>query len=180
MKKPMVRLPVTLLTVALIISLLLGLVNAVTKDKIAENLVVKTQESIQAVMPEADRFEHIDYTGSNGVTEVLSAMSGSEALGYVVKITVPGSQDYISLIVGVSMDYKVTGVSIVDQSETAGLGGKADSPEFLSQYIGKEYGITLGGGDNSIDAITAATITSSAVTSGVNYAIEAAKEASGS
>ena len=78
---------------------------------------------------------------------------------------------------GVDINGKVTGVNILSHAETAGLGAKAAEDSFRNQFIGLIEGITVSkgeGGENSIDAITGATITSKAVTQAVNAAIEAA------
>ena len=76
-------------------------------------------------------------------------------------------------MVGVDDGGSVTGVVILSHSETAGLGARADSPEFLGQYTGKSGTITVNDGDNAIDGLSGATITSKAVTTGVNTALTA-------
>ena len=78
---------------------------------------------------------------------------------------------------GVDIDGKVTGVNILSHSETAGLGAKAAETSFRDKFVGLVNGITVSkdkAGENSIDAITGATITSRAVVNAVNAAIEAA------
>lgn len=85
------------------------------------------------------------------------------------------------MLTGVSTDGKVTGISILSQSETAGLGAKSTDPAFSGQYKGlsAEEDVTVVKGQsasgNQIEAITGATITSKAVTLGVNAADAAAK-----
>ena len=78
---------------------------------------------------------------------------------------------------GVDAEGKVTGVNILSHAETAGLGAKAAEQSFRDRFVGLVSGITVSkdkAGDNSVDAITGATITSRAVTDAVNAAIEAA------
>mgnify|MGYP003095539398 CR=1 FL=1 len=79
--------------------------------------------------------------------------------------------------IGVSSDLKVTGISFPDTlPETAGLGQKATLPEFYEQFKGKGTKLSVkkggGAGENEIDAISGATITSTAVTNVVNAATE--------
>ena len=76
----------------------------------------------------------------------------------------------------------VTGVSYLSISETAGLGMKAKDKEFIDQYSEaggdseSEFIVNKDGSDGMvIDAIGGATITSRAVTKGVNAACQAAK-----
>ena len=64
--------------------------------------------------------------------------------------------------------------------ETAGLGQKATLPEFYEQFKGKGTKLSVkkggGAGENEIDAISGATITSTAVTNVVNAATEFVEE----
>ena len=81
------------------------------------------------------------------------------------------------LMTGVDADGKVTGVNILSHGETAGLGANATNESFRDQFKGLVNGITVSkdkAGENSIDALTGATITSRAVVRAVNAAIEAA------
>ena len=79
-------------------------------------------------------------------------------------------------IVGVDNSGTVTGVSITKHSETSGLGANATKEAWRAQFIGKSgtLAVTKDGGE--IEALTGATITSRAVTSGVNSAIAAVAE----
>ncbi len=77
-------------------------------------------------------------------------------------------------MVGIDTSGKVTGVSILSISETAGLGMNARNESFINQYIGKSGTIGIcknGASDTEIQALTGATITSKAVTSAVNTAL---------
>ena len=100
-----------------------------------------------------------------------------EVVGYVSQTTVKGFGGKVEVITGVSRDQKITGISVggANFAETAGLGAKAKEDKFTSQFIGKSTAESIGvvkagkvKGDNDVDAITAATITSSAVAGGVN------------
>ena len=76
---------------------------------------------------------------------------------------------------GVSEDKKVTGMEFLTINETAGLGMNAQNPEFMDQFIGKEGSFNLvkdgASGDNDIQALSGATITSTAVTNAMNAAL---------
>ena len=98
-------------------------------------------------------------------------------LGSVVVNVAKGYGGDISVMTGVDKDGKVTGVNILSHSETAGLGANAVKESFRDQFVGLVKGITVSKdkpGENSIDALTGATVTSRAVTKAVNAAIEAA------
>lgn len=138
-------------------------------------------------------FEEIDITSINGledalkeagysstvvtVDSVVQYISGANTYGYVVTVTAKeGYGGDIQFTVGFNLDGVVTGVSMLSISETAGLGMKAKEKDFLDKYVGKSGGNFVvnkdnaAGATNEIDAISGATITSRAVTKGVNAA----------
>lgn len=184
-----------LLAITLIAGLLLGVVNEFTKDPIRIQQEKAIQEACQAVFPDIEgisEFRDIGYVpeeslaaglGADGVEigTVYSAMSGEVFNGYVVEvISSEGYSGDIVLYVGVSADGVVNGVSILELSESPGLGMEA--PKVLApQFAGREtdsfvYTKTGASAENEVDAITGATITTSAVVSAVNGGILVAHE----
>lgn len=168
---------------------LLGFVYEITKDPIAQQEELAKQEAYQAVFAEADSFEVCieaedegiaSYLKENGfetqtVNEVMEAKDASgETLGYAINLTT--SEGYggdISFSMGVQLDGTLNGISILTISETAGLGMNATKPEFKDQFMEKQaesFEVTKTGAsaENQINAISGATITSNAVTGGVN------------
>lgn len=167
---------VTLFVICLVATLLLGLTNEATAP-IIEQLAIETEiKSRQTVFADAASFGEAKI--SDDGTSVVTALDENGAvIGHVVVNTAKGYGGDISVMTGVDTDGKVTGVNILSHSETAGLGAKATEESFRNQFTGLINGITVSkdkAGDNSIDAITGATITSRAVTEAVNAAIEAA------
>ena len=74
---------------------------------------------------------------------------------------------------GVAADGTMQGISFLSISETAGLGMRANTDDFKSQFAGKNvesiaYSKTGATADNEIDALSGATVTTNAVTNGVN------------
>ncbi len=171
---------------------LLGLVYEVTKAPIAKAQENAKQEAYRAVLSDADSFEVYEdfdaaeaseiiqaagYTGED-ITEVAEGVDASgETVGYVV--TVVSHEGYggdIEISVGIAGDGTVKGIEMLSISETAGLGMKADEPEFKEQFQDKnveKFTYTKSGekGDDKISAISGATITTSAVTNGVDSAL---------
>lgn len=80
------------------------------------------------------------------------------------------------MMVGVGTDGTVTGVAIVNQSETASLGANCTREDFRQQFIGATGGLAVSKDGGTIDALTGATVTSRAVTEGVNTALEFVQE----
>ncbi len=109
--------------------------------------------------------------GEGGCDNVYTGEANGEIVGYTAQITTRGYGGEIEITIGVDMNGVVTGVSIggANFAETAGLGAKVKTPEFRDQFTGQKGPYELG---SSIDAITAATISSRAVTNAVNVAYE--------
>ncbi len=111
-------------------------------------------------------------------TEVAAGKSDSgETVGYVLNVTShSGYGGDIEISVGILNDGTISGIEMLSINETAGLGMKADEAEFKDQFKDKnveKFSYTKNGAsaDNEIDAISGATITTSAVTDAVNSAL---------
>ncbi|NLO48438.1 MAG: RnfABCDGE type electron transport complex subunit G [Clostridiales bacterium] len=175
----MSKLVFILFAISVITSLLLGLVNYITEGPIAESKAKKTTEAMFIVMP-ADEYVTETYTGKDITVQSLSsAMSGGEQTGWVVGVSPSGFGGAIEMVVGVDKNYLVTGISIISMTETSGLGTNANKDEFKNQFIAQGAGLAVNKDGGTIQALTGATVTSRAVTNGVNSAVEAAMEAGG-
>ena len=176
------RIAGVLLVISLVTAALLGLVNGVTEEPIAEKNAEKTAEAMNAVVTvENAVYEAVDVTDDlsaaaaamgGKVTEISEVFDGSASMGYAVKVEASGSQGTIVMMVGVDSDKAVTGVSIVSNSETSGIGSKVMSNEngVLDQFKGMSGAGSLEVG-KTVDAISGATVSSKGVTKGVNAAL---------
>ncbi len=167
---------VTLFIICLVATLLLGVTNEVTAPIIADLAVETERKSRQIVFADAADFGEAKIS-EDGTSVVAALDENSNTIGYVVVNSEKGYGGDISVMTGVDLNGKVTGVNILSHSETAGLGANATSEKFRDKFIGLIEGITVSKdkpGENSIDALTGATITSRAVVNAVNAAIEAA------
>lgn len=182
MKKDRLLPTISLTVICLVAALLLGLVNNVTAPVIAQRTADAKAAQRKVVMQDAEKFEKVDVPKdaelSDMVLEAYKATKGGETVGYVFDVSSNGFGGPISITVGVDKDLHFTGVRIGDNTETAGLGSKSTDPKFYKQYDGKSGDPALtvnASGENNIDGITAATITSKAVTKGAQAAWNAAK-----
>lgn len=175
-----------ILVITLVAGLVLGFVYQITKDPIAEQNARKKQEACQEVFQDAASFEAVEVKavddglwtaegyGQESIDEVMSALDESGSLlGYVITVTTKeGYGGDIQFAVGIRMDGTVNGMSILDISETAGLGMRAEEvlkPQFADKQVEKfEYTKSGATSEKQIDAISGATITTNAVTNGVN------------
>ena len=172
--KYVLRLSLTLFLITAVVAMCLAAVNTVTQPRIAKTKEMKAQAAIEAVLPGGGSpiEAFTDETGT------VSKVYGSPK-GYAIEVNPSGFNGPITMMVGVSKDGSVLGISIVTQTETAGLGAvsaaKTGAGEtFRGQYAGKSGSLAVKKDGGSIDAITGATITSRAVTAGVNAALACA------
>ena len=184
MGKDMFKLGLNLLIISAVAALLLALTNSVTASTIAQRNEQANAEARKLVLESAQDFEEvkdvkIDNSKGVKVSEIYEAKDASgNTVGYTLKVLPSGYGGTIELMVGIdSAKGQVSGINVVSNSETAGLGAKSTDPEFSDQYKGKpleELSVLKNGtpGDTEIKAISGATITSTAVTNGVDAAIE--------
>lgn len=194
MKNTIIKDTMILTLITLIAGGVLGLVYEITKGPIAKQQELAKQEAYKDVFEDADTFEVCveaedadlaAYLAGEGfeaqtVNEIMEAKDASgETLGYAINLTT--SEGYggdITFSMGVQADGTLNGISILTISETAGLGMNATKDEFKGQFKEKQaeaFTVTKTGAtkENEINAISGATITSNAVTQGVNCGLSA-------
>ncbi len=191
MSSKIIRDALALTAITLVAGLALGAVYGITKDPIARQEELARQEAYQEVFPDAEQFQKLNldtaraeqiregldaegYT-QDSIQEVNEALDeDGRLLGYAITVlSTAGYGGEIRFSMGVGLDGMVNGISFLSISETAGLGMKADTEEFRGQFAGKQveaFAYTKNGAsaENEIDAISGATITTSAVTDAVN------------
>lgn len=167
-----------LLGICTVVALMLGIVNAVTEPIITQMQAEKTARAMSQVL-QADSYDKVDVQIEN-VTALYSAMVGGQQVGYVVEVTSSGFGGVMSMVVGVDMNGAVTGVSVTDNAETKNIGTKVVGDQsVLDRFVGMSGTITVNSGANRFDGITGATVTSKAVTAGVNTALAAVAAVNG-
>lgn len=190
--KKIIKDALILFAITIIAGLLLGFVYKITKGPIEEqnektkiaayNSVFDTLESYEDITGLEAAQTAITDAGYKGVTvnEAVKAFDAGETqLGLIITVTdADGYGGNIKMTLGVDMSGTITGLEILDISETAGLGMKAKDALFREQFVGIkadtiEYTKSGKTKDNEIDAISSATITTKAVTAGVNGALVA-------
>ncbi len=170
--------------ICIVVAGLLAWINSMTAPVIEKNEKTTFEQSMTEVLTGVSEFEEVDisYTPSEAGVK-LDSFYKADDKGYVV--TTVCSEGYggdIKVMVGVNSDKTINKIKIMSLSETAGLGAKANTEEFMEQYSGLKSGIGIeknNGGNpenNTISAISGATITSKAVTKAVNCALQAVEE----
>ena len=189
--KEIIKLGLVLLSICVIAALALGFTNEGTKDKIDFNIKEANRLARIEVFPQATDFimlaERKSSTFENDaatdliesyplISDIYEAQNEQgEKLGYIITTRPEGYGGGIDVIVGFTLEGQITGMRVGDHQETPGLGAKATGEDFYSQYenllangqisVKKD---TVAEGENAVQAITSATITTVAVTDGVN------------
>lgn len=176
----------TLTVISLVVAALLGVVNMVTEEQIDAINAEKTAVALSAVAPEGTEFTPVELSDAvvaaaapyGTVTGVYAMSTG----GYAVEIVTSGSQGSISMIAGVDGNKALTGVSVVNHSETGGIGTKVVNNDpatgttvgVLDQFVGMTGSGSLVVG-KTVTAISGATVTTKGVTAGANGALAVAE-----
>ena len=187
--KAMIKNALILFAITLVAGILLGIVYQVTKDPIAYQEKLAQDKANQSVFSAASSFEDVslneeaaaaeaaEHTGVT-IESVKKAMDSQGAgLGYVIQVKSKGYGDFITYTVGITDEGSVNGISIISIAETPGLGMNADKvivPQFADKTA-TTFSVVKSGqlsdASTQIEAISGATITSRAVTEGVNAAV---------
>lgn len=162
-----------LFAICIVIPLALSLTDKITAKKIAALEAENSKKNMSALV-KADSFEKLNA----GDTEYYAATLNGKTAAYIFTESAKGYGGDVSVMTAVKPDGTVAGVAVLDVSnETPGLGQNAAKESFFSQFAGLKRGVSLlkNGADhdnNEIDAVTGATVTSTAVTRAVNKALD--------
>ena len=191
MKNKIIKDALALTLITLVAGVALGGVYEITKDPIARQEAQAKAEAYEQVFTDAAAFEEVEMDDTliqtirdqldqegykaQSIEEVMRAEDQSgETLGYAFAVvTSEGYGGDIRFSMGVQNDGTLNGRSILSIGETAGLGMNADTPAFKDQFVGKQVEklqYTKNGAtqDDEINAISGATVTTNAMTNGVN------------
>ncbi len=155
-----------LLLISVITALLLSCINALTKDKIADNIAAEKEAAIAAIFPSATENSAAELE-AEGINALYLVYSSGKAIGYTAEVAPLGFGGELTLMVGVDINGDVVGVKLISHSETPGLGSRVGDAGYLARYVGKD-GAELEGG---VDVITGSTVSSKAVHEGVKAAV---------
>ncbi len=181
--KEIVKLGLMLFLISAVAAAALGYVNAATKEPIEDSKRVEETKTRKILLTEADSFEELAVQNSDQypiVSEIYKGTKGDDLCGYIFKTIPKGYGGQVEVLTGITLDGTIAGVDIGSNNETPGLGAKASENQFKGQYKGKGtlLNVIKSGTpkEDEISAISGATITSEAVTGGVNEALSYFKD----
>jgi Na+-translocating ferredoxin:NAD+ oxidoreductase subunit G len=175
-----------LFIICTIVAFALAFTNSVTREIIEERIAESEKNSRRSVLPDAESFNKIeniddmitDEPHLKTINAVYEGVRNGNRTGYVFDVKEKGYGGDMNLMVGIDSKGVITGVEIGNNNETPGLGSKASDEDFKSQFTGiaPKNKFRVVKEDKSepeeIEAITGATITSRAVTRGVQAAYD--------
>ena len=185
-----IKLALVLLAVAAVIALVLGFVNSITEGPIKAYNDNKTAEAYANVMDgykseDAEVLYDVNDAALAGVHDTIEPDGNSitklvkAANGYVAETEFSGAQGMITMVIGLDNDLNCTGIYVTKHSETSGLGAKAAETSegaWRDNLVGQGDGLALKKNGGTVEAISGATITSTAVVKEVQTVINAVKE----
>ena len=169
--KYFLRLGFVLLVITTVASGILAYINSLTEPIIKENQRKAKEEARMEVLPEAVSFDSISYLNE----EVIYAGKNNEGklAGYTFVASLYGYSSDVKTMVGVTPDFKVNKIKIIEQTETPGLGANCTKPEFQSLFEGKNETVMLVDKDGGeIVSITGATITTRTITNSIRTGLK--------
>ena len=153
--------PVIILTIVVAICVvLLAFTDSITRDKIKAQEEEGIKTMLAQLFPEMSRYDFKD--------DIYMIYSDGERVGFAFIATGRGYGGNITILVGLEDETTVKGITIVSQTETPGLGTRITEPSFSEQFSGiaiNDIALSRDGGE--IDAVSGATISSSAVVDAV-------------
>lgn len=181
----MPRLILVLTLIAAGAGVILSLVEAVTREPIAEQRRLETLRALQAVLPPSDNSPDQDTVqlvigqdkrGRDVLRTFFRGRSDGALSGIAFKVVAPdGYSGNIDVMVGIDPGGTVAGIEILSHAETPGLGDKIALPSFKAKFAGKnlenaDWRVKKDGGE--FDQITGATISPRAVVGAVRKGLE--------
>ena len=176
--KEIIKNAVVLFLITAVVAALLAGANLLTEEKIEENKRLAEQKALSDVIA-AESFEiapsPVLVELAQPITGAYFAQAGGKTVGCCIKVAPSGFGGEMELIFGVNADLAITGVSVLSHGETAGLGANITKEKFRSQFVGKKEitgVVKTQAKENEIQALSGATISSTAVADGAQTAIE--------
>lgn len=169
----------SLLLISMVMSAILGFVYNATKDPIAQAGKVKELNAVKEVLPDFDNNPAADPKEIDGMV-FYKATKADQLVGYAAKtFTDKGYGGRFDLMVGFLPGGTINKVVVLEQKETPGLGSNMTKPKFKDQFNNlnistlkdKKLRVKKDGG--TVDAISAATISSRAFCDGLQKAYDA-------
>jgi electron transport complex protein RnfG len=178
--KNVVIIGVKLFAVCAVAALTLGGINAITEPVIIQRKIMELQKALDELTPDAETQEAVEVPDNPVIVKRYPVTKGGERVGMLLELEGSGYGGEMKILVRYDEDGSIRAVKLMDNTETPGLGKKAENPAYMEKFLGTGSSANpvpvrkamLNSGD--ADAITGATITylgvSKALAEGAKYA----------
>lgn len=181
--KEIMRTGIILFLICAVSAGLCGIVNSVTAPVIAENLLREREAALAVAAGEYTVGEEvaIDTADAN---VAYTIMDGDEAVGYVFELNASGYGGAMNIIASYYFDGELINAELTTNSETPGLGKRAEEPSYMDMFRGHGASSPLpaSSADLSSDdaaAVSGATVTFTGVSTALRNGSELAKSLGG-
>lgn len=171
------RIAFTLVAFYVLFGAIISVVNFYTQPIIKRHAQEKRQavaagasliRLMKKVIPEATAVEKVgDWKINEKTAPYYYVKKDNQTIGYAIFSFGKGYQSLIETLIGFDLNFKITCIKVLCQSETPGLGDSVQDEDFQNQFRGRDIAtlkVTTAGDKNCIQSLTGATISSRAVT----------------
>ncbi len=174
-KKTLIMPPLVLTIICLVVTVALVLTYQYTKPYIEAVTQATADAARREVFPESGADFTLQDLQMDGLADAYVATdSNGETIGYVITAASKGYGGLVNVMVGLDAKGNLTGVKMMDNNETPGLGSKVGEAKYTSQFLDKNYETY-----KDVAAISGATITSTAFKNALAIAMDAYGKMSG-
>jgi len=170
------KITINLTLICAVAGILISGVWAETEPVKLRKEAAEREAALKELMPGMDAIKPVKTFELDGKTKnIYRAVKDGKTEGYIVESMGRGYSSYIKMLVAVDEDNTVTGLDILDQKETPGLGNQVEEDWFKKRFVGKTLDtlvIVKHETDTEVQAISGATISSRGVNKGVRAAVE--------
>lgn len=184
-KDSILMIALKLTSICFISVLLLGFVNLITFKKIEENKIKKEKDAMNFLVPQAKNFSSKKYFKNieDKLKETIYYYEAydniSNITAYIVSLSSNGYGGKMKIMMAFDNNLKILNVKLLDNSETPGLGKKAEKDEYMNKFINTNTSERPFPKNKNMltsnDSVTGATITFNGIVAGISKAIELLK-----
>lgn len=156
--------------ICIVITGALAATNSVTAPIIDEATRVAQQKARTELLPEAEDFEPVTGVEVENVSDIYASTND---VGVIITSSAKGYGGDVVVMTAFNPDGTIKQIKVAEQAETKGIGSKVvATPSYWENYMGLDASDALVLNED-VDAVTSATISSTALINAVNSAIEA-------
>lgn len=158
-------------------SVLLALLNKVTAPKIEEYEKSKVMSALESVSCGYQIGAQTIIIDNEFITDSYTLSDNGKKVGYILQLTSNGYGGKLILSAGYSLNGEILAVKLVSDSETPGVGKKAENEGYMDKFIGKGSINPVPTSKDMLSESEALTVSGASITfGGISKALSAGSE----